>query len=160
MNARSTLAALVVLAGSIVLRAHTPTIQAAPAQTAPDLDKAKAVFVRLCSDCHDRDRVVAMRRTRTEWEDVLNQMIDKGAVGTEQDFEAVLAYLLKTVGRVFINTSSAADLVSVLGTSTADAEAIVAYRKEHGKFPDLDTLLKVPGIDAQLLQKEKDAIAF
>lgn len=157
MDTRSILPASVLLAASILGRAQTPS--AAPqAQAAPDPDKA--VFLRLCSDCHDGDRATAGRRSRTEWEEVLTKMVDKGAVGSDQDFEAVLAYLLRNFGRVYINTSTPADLVSVLGTTPTDAAAIVAYRKEHGNFVDFDAVLKVPGIDVKLLEKHRDAISF
>ena len=157
MNTRTILPVSVLVIASLIVRAQTPS--AAPAAQAP-ADPDQAVFLRLCSDCHDRDRVTAMRRTRTEWEEVLDQMVSKGAVGSDRDFAAVLTYLLRNVGRVYVNSSTPDDLVSVLGTSPADAAAIVAYRKEHGNFRDVDALLKVPGIDVKLLEKQKDAMAF
>lgn len=160
MNTRSVLLASVLLTTSIIVRAQTPP--AAPPAQAPSAapDPAQAVFVRMCSDCHDGDRVTTGRRSRTEWEEVLDKMVSKGATGTDEDFATVLTYVLKNFGRVYINTSTPADLVSVIGSTPADAAAIVAYRKEHGNFADFDAVLKVPGIDVKLLEKQRDAISF
>jgi len=166
MKTRTMLVALVILPASILARAQTspaasppPSREQTPAQP-PAPDFGKGSFTRLCSDCHDADRVTASRRSRTEWEEVLDTMVSKGATGSDEDFSNVLVYLLRNFGRVYINTSPAADLVSVLGLTPADAAAIVAYRKEHEKFADFDAVLKVPGIDVKMLQQQKDAVAF
>src|SRR5690348_15411926 len=42
-------------------------------------DPGAGVFNRLCSDCHDAERIVSRRRTSTDWEDVIQKMIEKGA---------------------------------------------------------------------------------
>jgi competence ComEA-like helix-hairpin-helix protein len=47
-----------------------------------------------------------------------------------------------------------------VGLTTDEAEKIVKYRDEHGPFVDFDALVKVPGIDPEKLEKNKDAITF
>lgn len=135
-----------------------PPAQQAPAAGAPD--PGAALFARMCSDCHDSDRIVGMRRTKTDWEDVINKMIEKGATGSEKDFEGVFAYLLRNYGKVYINTAVADEIATITGLSKKDAEAIVTYRKANGPFADFDAIKKVPDIDVKVLDAHKDAVAF
>jgi competence ComEA-like helix-hairpin-helix protein len=123
-------------------------------------DPAAPLFNRMCSNCHDAVRVTSMRRTRTDWEDVLNKMIQEGATGTEKDFETVFDYLQRNYGKVYINRAQADEIALVTGLTKKDAEAIVAYRKANGDFANLDAVKKVPDIDAKKLDDRKDAIAF
>jgi len=117
-------------------------------------------FTRLCSRCHDGARITAMRRTSTEWEEVITKMIERGATGTEQELNSVFDYLLATFGKVYVNTAAADELMAVLGLSKKDAEAIVDYRKANGTFAEFDALKKVPGIDVKALELHKDAVVF
>jgi competence ComEA-like helix-hairpin-helix protein len=87
-------------------------------------------------------------------------MIEKGASGTEKEFETVFEYLLRNYGRVYVNGAPADEIAAILGLSTKDAEAIVAFRKANGPFPDFDALKKVPAIDVKKLEEHKDAVAF
>jgi competence ComEA-like helix-hairpin-helix protein len=50
------------------------------------------------------------------------------------------------------------DMGAVL--SDKDAEAIVAYRTEHGPFEAFDDLKKVPGFDTSVLEDKKGWIFF
>ena len=59
-----------------------------------------------------------------------------------------------------MNRAVAKDIALVVGITGADADAIVTYRKANGDFADFDALTKVPGIDVDKLQKNKDAIGF
>src|SRR5438876_11977624 len=63
-------------------------------------DRATKAFVRMCSDCHEPERIQESRRTRGGWEEVIEKMIEKGASGSDQDFDLVLQYLLKNLGMV------------------------------------------------------------
>ena len=118
------------------------------------------MFTRLCSDCHDAERVVTMRRTPTDWEDVIKKMIEKGAGGTEKELDTVYNFLIRNYGKVYINTAKAAEIATILGLSSRDADAIVAYRTANGKFADFDAVRKVPGIDVKKLDERRDAVAF
>jgi competence ComEA-like helix-hairpin-helix protein len=123
-------------------------------------DPAAGLFTQMCSNCHDGARVTAMRRTSAEWEDVLKKMIEKGAPGTEKDFEMVYDYLLRNVGKVNINVAAASEIVTILGLSERDAQRIVAYRTSNGPFGDFDAVKKVPDVDLKKLDEHKDAVAF
>jgi hypothetical protein len=144
---------LAVFAG--VFFARMTATASSPVQSASQ-DKPTQAFFRLCSDCHDADRVVASRRTRAGWEEVLAKMVDKGAVGSDQDFELVLYYLLSHYGQVNVNRSPAEEIEVVLGLSQKEVDAIAAYRKANGDIKDFDSLLKVPGLEADKIDKLKD----
>ena len=102
----------------------------------------------------------AMRRTSADWEDTLKKMIEKGATGSDKEFEAVFDYLLRYYGKVYINTAKPDEITKILGLSAKDANAIVAYRKDHGPFADFEAIKKVPEIDVKKLDERKDAVAF
>ena len=60
---------------------------------------------------------------------------------------------------VNINTADAATLSDVLkGVGQAKAEAIVAYRKEHGPFKSPEQLSEVKGIGEKLVLANHDKI--
>src|SRR3954466_12273411 len=123
-------------------------------------DPPAAAFKRVCSSCHDAERILATRRTRTQWEEVIEKMIDRGAEGTTEDFTTAEEYLLRVSGRVNVNRAQAKDIVAVVGIAEKDANAIVEYRKANGEFKDFDGLCKVPGIDLEKLKQARDAISF
>ena len=130
------------------------------ASAQPRQSPAEDAFFKVCSDCHDPDRIRETRRTRSGWEDVIYQMIDKGAVGTDADFNLVLQYLLGHYGMVNVNQAATEEIALVTGLSSKDADAVVAYRKANGGFKNFDALVKVPGIDAQKLEAARAAILF
>ena len=64
-------------------------------------------------------------------------------------------------GPVNVNTADAATLAAELaGVGNKTAEAIVAYREEHGPFESLDDLKMVKGIGDKIIEKNKDSILF
>jgi competence protein ComEA len=65
-----------------------------------------------------------------------------------------------SVTTVNINNADAATLQRELnGVGKVKAEAIVAYREEHGPFASVDELLEVKGIGAAILQKNLDKLS-
>jgi competence protein ComEA len=70
--------------------------------------------------------------------------------------ESPAAEAPKTVN---INTADAATLADVLtGVGLAKAEAIVAYRKEHGGFKSVEQLSEVKGIGDKLVKANQERI--
>jgi competence ComEA-like helix-hairpin-helix protein len=124
-------------------------------------DKSKAVFAQVCGRCHPVERVTAMRRTRPQWEEAIEAMVNtRGAKVTDEEYDTVLGYLVREHGRVDINKARTPDIVEVLGIADAVADKIVQYRREHGPYEDFDALVKVPGVDREQLEKKRDAITF
>lgn len=61
---------------------------------------------------------------------------------------------------VNINTADAATLAAGLhGVGDAKAQAIIAYRNEHGPFKSPEQLAAVKGIGEALVEKNRDRIA-
>ena len=52
------------------------------------------------------------------------------------------------------------EIEAALGFTTKESELIVAYRTKNGNFKDVDSLLKVEGVDAAKIQSAKDKIEF
>jgi competence ComEA-like helix-hairpin-helix protein len=124
-------------------------------------DKDAPVFERVCANCHPIARVVGARRSRQQWEEVIETMINsRNAKVTDEEFEVILGYLTRQHGRVNVNHALADELMEVLALPEAMANTIVSYRKEHGAFADFDALSKVPGLDKDALEKKRDAITF
>lgn len=60
---------------------------------------------------------------------------------------------------VNINTADATAIADgLVGVGQSKAEAIVAYRKEHGPFKSAEQLAEVKGIGDKLVQKNHDRI--
>ena len=61
-------------------------------------------------------------------------------------------------GRVDINRADKEELMRLPGIGETKAEAIIAYRREHGDFESPEALLEVPGIGEGLLERIRDLI--
>lgn len=62
-------------------------------------------------------------------------------------------------GKVNLNTADAAALQTLSGIGEAKAQAILAYREEHGGFGSVEELMNVPGIKENTFSNIKDKIA-
>lgn len=61
-------------------------------------------------------------------------------------------------GRVDINTADASALMSLPWIGQSKADAIIAYRNEHGAFKAPEELMNISGIKEGVYQKIKDSI--
>jgi competence protein ComEA len=126
----------------------------------------KDTVQRVCLACHGPELIVGKGNTRDGWNEVVAQMISRGAQGSDDDFATIVDYLTTNlpphadVKKVNVNKAAAAELASGLQISDKDAGAILDYRKQNGDFKSLADLKKVPGIDAAKLDSVKDRIAF
>jgi competence protein ComEA len=60
--------------------------------------------------------------------------------------------------KININTASANELLKLSQIGEKKAEAIVAYRDEHGSFTAIGDITKVKGIGDKIFEKIKDHI--
>jgi competence protein ComEA len=121
---------------------------------------AKKTVETVCGACHEVQTAIAPRRTKDGWNSVIDAMANRGARASEQEFDAIVDYLAKYFGVVNVNKAIASEIGEIIGLTAANAEAIVRYRMENGEFAELESLKKVPGIDAALIESRKDRIAF
>jgi competence protein ComEA len=130
------------------------------AQALPD-GAGKAVTERMCKGCHGLDNVVRARFTEDKWAEVVDDMVSRGAKGTDDEVDQVIKYLSAHFGpKVNVNKAGASDLQESLGISASDAGAIVQYRTEKGTFKSIQDLMKVPGIDAKKIESLRDRVEF
>jgi cytochrome c5 len=59
----------------------------------------KKLVMKICTDCHGAEQIVAKKRTKAEWDDVISDMVQKGAEGKDAEFDAIVAYLVKNFGK-------------------------------------------------------------
>jgi competence protein ComEA len=119
----------------------------------------KEEVLKLCRDCHELDIVTMENRTKDGWKKTVAKMVDRGAEGTDEQFDAIIAYLSKNFGRINVNQAPAAEIVSALDFSAKEADAIVRYREKSGTYKDWRDLKKVDGVDAARVEARKDHIA-
>jgi competence protein ComEA len=123
--------------------------------------KGKAVFVRMCSDCHGLDQVTASKYPKKQWTYVVDDMVSRGAAGSDEDVNSVIGYLSRNFGKpVNINTSTAKEIETGLSFTAAQSELLVKYRTDKGAIKTYEDLLKVPGLDANLVEEQKKNILF
>jgi competence protein ComEA len=139
----------------------------AAAQTLPD-GPGKAVVEKMCTPCHGLENVVRSRNTKERWGNIVDDMVSRGATGTDEEIDQVINYLAANFSKsgnseakkININKATATELTAALDISTADATAIVSYRTDKGSFKELKDVTKVPGIDTKKIEAAKDRLEF
>lgn len=123
--------------------------------------KGKDVTARLCSSCHGLSTVTASRRTAKAWARTVDDMVGRGAEGSDDEFELVTKYLLANFGSpVNINKASAKEIADGIALAPKDADALVKYRQDHGSFKELKDLTSVPGVSKENVEEQRANIAF
>jgi competence ComEA-like helix-hairpin-helix protein len=148
------IAAIVVLGLGLPLGVSMAAVQPETAPAPP------AAFAKVCVRCHASDKVVEGRRYAAQWDQVIEQMIARGAIGSDEEFDIIADYLVAQYGRVAINTAPAEEIAQVLHLEQSAADTIVQYRRAHGPFADFDALAAVPEVPLAALEKLRDAIVF
>jgi competence ComEA-like helix-hairpin-helix protein len=124
----------------------------------------KAATEKLCGKtCHGSSILLNKRESREGWSGIVEDMIRRGARGEDDEFGEVVDYLtehLSKNSRINMNQASARLMTSSLGFPAAQAEAVVEYRTAKGPFKTIEDLLKVPGLDASLVESKKARITF
>lgn len=70
----------------------------------------------------------------------------------------VLPRTEESFAKVRINVASSEELEKLPGVGPGRAEAIIAYRNEHGRFQSAEELMQVSGIGATLFDRMRDYI--
>jgi competence protein ComEA len=135
---------------------------AAAAQELPD-GAGKADVVKVCDSCHGVSTLIGEARSPSQWNDIVNDMVARGAAGSDDELRRVVDYLSKTfppANKINVNTAAAKDLETKLEITAKDAEALVQYREQNGKFQSFEDLKKVAGLDLKKIEAKKDRLAF
>lgn len=93
-DVRAHVVAMLVLSGALLLGATMLANQA----TLPE-GRGKAEFQRVCAGCHPaEDAVKGARRSREGWQQVVEDMVVRGAEGSDQELKLVVDYLTEQFG--------------------------------------------------------------
>lgn len=120
----------------------------------------KELVQKICGTCHEAEAVIGSRRTKIGWQQTVEDMIARGADGSEEQMAAVITYLTTYFGKVNVNTATTEDLEKTLELPEKEAQAIVSYRERNSKIKDFEELKKIPGVSAEKLLAKRGLIAF
>ncbi len=70
------------------------SLTVAQAQDLPD-GKGKDLVENTCGSCHGLDVVVAQHATKDGWASIVDYMVSRGATGTPDEIQTIVAYLAK-----------------------------------------------------------------
>jgi competence protein ComEA len=144
--------------GLIVAAVLAATAPVAHAQSG-DLAGERKSLEAVCSKCHNLQLVMDTPKSIDEWQDTLQAMVDRGAQGTDSQFDDIMDYLHRTMTTINVNAADADELRFVLNVSDEAAKAIVT-RRATKKIRDLSDLKTVPGVDAAALGTKARFIFF
>ena len=125
----------------------------------------KEVVVKLCNACHGAEIVLGRPHSEDGWNAVVIDMVQRGAEGTDDEFDEVVKYLTKNItagqklAKININKASAKAIEAGLNLTAKEAQAIVEAR-EKAQFKSIDDVKKVPGVDAAKIEAKKDRVTF
>ncbi len=140
------------------------TPSSAGQSNAPD-GPGKAELQKLCAGCHELEKSFSLKQDQEGWHRTMEKMVSFGMKSTEQEYKAVLEYLIKNyaadeVPKIKVNKATAIELESGLSLKRSQAAAVIAYREKHGAFKSIADLKKVPGLDAEKIEAKKDRLTF
>lgn len=87
-------------------------------------------------------------------EEVENQTWDAETEYSESDVSSQA----EKAHKININTADKEELMTLSGIGEAKADAVIAYREEHGSFQNIDEIMNVSGIGENLFEKIKEKI--
>jgi len=127
-------------------------------QTA-DLAREAESLKAVCAKCHNLQMVTSTPRSYDAWHDTVQKMVDRGAKGTDDQYDDIMDYLHRTMTTIDVNSADADELEIVLNASETTAQAIVA-RRSTKKFTGLADLKSIPGVDASTVDAKARMIFF
>ena len=95
----------------------------------------------------------------------MSKMVKFGAQGTDDEYDAIFAYLTKNFGPVVpgpinLNKANLVDLETSLLLRRSEARAIIQRRTADGDFKTIDDLRSVPGLDFRKIEAKKARLTF
>jgi competence ComEA-like helix-hairpin-helix protein len=161
--------------------ASAQTTPPPPGPSAMPAGAGKAIVQEKCVVCHALTVVTSKHSSHKEWDQVVNQMVSRGADLTDEEIDTVIEYLSKNYGPldqtgtpaptgtadtsssevpVNVNKANAEDLESSLGLAKPEAEAIVKYREQKGNFKTWHDVAAVPGVPAAKIEGLQKRLTF
>lgn len=120
------------------------------------LPEAAGEYINQAEKIEDGQQIYIPTRTEAEESPAYQNPLEKGlsdeAAG-KRESDATDS------GKVNLNTADEDALTALTGIGVSKAQAILAYREEHGGFSAIEEILNVPGIKEGTFVKIKDNIA-
>jgi competence protein ComEA len=129
------------------------------ADSPPDLVREAKALQAVCGKCHNLQIVTNTPRSLDAWRDTMQTMVDRGASGTDAQYDDILDYLHRTMTTIDVNSADADELATVLNASDATVKLIIA-RRGVKKFVDLADLKTIPDIDTASLDSKSKLLYF
>jgi competence ComEA-like helix-hairpin-helix protein len=180
---------------AVVTAIATASLSGVAAQNASPSDDAllpdgpgKVLIKKDCNTCHSSSEITnGGGRSADDWSDVMNSMIDRGAVVSDDDANTIVQYLAtnfapgwkqkrgaaaaggsapaaaSTAGdnaTVNVNKASAQDLQSALGLTADEAAAIVHHREQSGNYKTWQDVAAVPGVSSDKIKQNQQRLTF
>jgi competence protein ComEA len=143
----------------LVVSLFTAPGGAANAPPNPRLAREGQSLKAVCAKCHNLQIVMDTPMSYDDWHDTVQKMVDRGASGTDEQFDDVMDYLHRTMTTINVNTAPVDELEIVLDVSETTAQAIIARRSTQ-KFTGLTELKSIPGVDAPTVDAKARLIFF
>ena len=139
--------------------------QSSAGQSTPPDAPGKLELQKICKGCHELEKAFSIKQDRNGWQATMEKMISFGMKSTDNEYKAVLEYLVThyaadEVPKVKVNKATAIELESGLSLKRSQAKAVIEYRTKNGPFKSIADLKKVPGIEAEKIEAQKDRLTF
>ena len=74
---------------------------AAPVRAADDIPDGagKEIVIKVCTACHGIIEFTSQKHTKPEWDEVVDNMAQRGARASDDEFDKIVAYLAKNFGK-------------------------------------------------------------
>jgi hypothetical protein len=74
---------------------------AAPVRAADDIPEGtgKEIVIKVCTACHGIIEFTSQKHTKPEWDEVVDNMAQRGARASDDEFDMIVAYLAKNFGK-------------------------------------------------------------
>ena len=118
----------------------------------------KDLTAERCGSCHSLERTVQLRKAQNGWEDIVYDMVGRGAPIFLDEANQIIAYLTVVLGPgappfIDVNRASKEDMVKIPGITAELADKLVAYRQGNGPLASRDQIREVLGLDEKAYEK-------
>jgi DNA uptake protein ComE-like DNA-binding protein len=118
----------------------------------------KELTAERCGSCHSLERTVQLRKSKNGWEDIVFDMVGRGAPIFVDEANQIVDYLTAVLGPeappfIDVNRASKEDMVKVPGLTAELADKLVAYRQGRGPLTSRDQIREVLGLDEKTYER-------
>jgi len=118
----------------------------------------KVLTTERCGSCHSLERTVQLRKPKSGWEDIVFDMVGRGAPIFVDEANQIIEYLTAVLGPdappfIDVNRASKDDMVKVPGLTAELADKLLAYRQGRGPLTSRDQIREVIGLDEKAYEK-------